>query len=89
MLTKNEKRDLRNQPQTGTPVKYFYAVRRVGKKDDQWPAYQVELVGTQYDRVVKREFIGKPDTLQMALSVAYDLMDPLQEEPVNEVTTMA
>ena len=76
MFTKQDKDKMHNLKGDAGPIKYFYAVRKIVRERDVWPAYQIEIIAIQNDRVVKEELLDKPDTLSMILGKMTDLINP-------------
>jgi len=77
MFTKQDKDKMHNLKGHGGVIKYSYAIRRIVRDNDAWPAYQIELIAIQNGRVIKEELLDKPDTLNMILGKMTDLINPM------------
>lgn len=56
----------------------FFRVKKLGRlqPQDQWEAYQIEVVEMEGDKMVKRFWYKKPDTKQQVLAQAELMADP-------------
>jgi hypothetical protein len=77
MFTKQDKDKMHNLKGDGGKIKYSYAIRRIERENDVWPAYQIEIIAIQNGRVIKEELLDKPDTLNMILGKMSDLINPI------------
>lgn len=89
MIPKSEKKKkMDKKPSTGK-IEYYYALRRVPRETDHWPAFQVEVVGIDGDQLVKKQLLGKPDTLTMVMATLTELTDPRNAtEHTNETISL-
>lgn len=66
----------RNQErQAEKPIEQFFRLRDVTVKEDHFPAFQVEMVTVQGQRMLKREFITKRDLKQMGLVKLEEILE--------------
>lgn len=74
-------------------MRKFYALRALPQKDgDHWPAYQIEVVQIDKNKVVKSWMYGKPDTKEMCIALMGEFADPTnldKLEDTNEISKSA
>lgn len=55
---------------------YIKVVKMPLQQNDSWEAFRIKQVSIQDGKVVKEEFLDKPDTKQMTLAKAELMLNP-------------
>lgn len=85
--SKSEQKRVEHQQEAKKPYYYYRMVKLPAKREDYWPAYQIEVAKFTDGVMDKVWLFGKPDTKQMVLARLQEFMEPDAEFEVNPEKT--